>query len=57
LPAVLTASPQPAVGDISATPAARLRADASSHGNDFSRGRRRSPVSLTVGSDMASGTR
>lgn len=56
LPAVLAASPHPAVGDISATPAARQRADASSHGTDFSRGLRRSPVSLTVGSDMASGT-
>jgi len=50
LPAVLPASPHPTVGDISATPAAGLRADASSHGTDFSRGMRRSPVSLTVGS-------
>jgi hypothetical protein len=57
LPAVLTASPHPAVGDISATPAAWLRADASSHGTDFSRGLRRSPVSLTVGSGTDEPTR
>ena len=53
LPAVLAAASHPAVGDISATPAARLRADALSHGADFSRGMRRTPVSLPVGSRRA----
>ena len=53
LPAVLAAASHPAVGDIPATPAARLRADASSHGADFSRGMRRTPVSSTVGSRRA----
>ena len=52
LPAVLAAASHRAVGDISATPSARLRADASSHGADFSRGISRIPVSLTVGSDV-----
>ncbi len=52
LPTVLFASPHAAVSDISATPSARLRADASSHGADFSRGIGRSPVSLTAGSDV-----
>jgi len=38
LPAVLAATAHPAVGDVAATPAARLRADATCHGADFSRG-------------------
>jgi hypothetical protein len=40
LPAVLTATTHPAVAghDGPATPAARLRADATCHGADFSRG-------------------
>ncbi|MDT7767713.1 MAG: hypothetical protein QOI30_709 [Mycobacterium sp.] len=44
LPAVLAATAQPVVGDVSSTPAARLRADATSHGPDFSRGACRIPV-------------
>jgi hypothetical protein len=52
LPAVLTATAHPAVGNVAATPTAWLRADAASHGADFSRGIARTPVSLTVGSDM-----
>ena len=50
LPAVLAATAQAAVGDVSTTPAARLRADTTSHEHDFSRGACRIPVSWTVGS-------
>jgi hypothetical protein len=53
LPAVLAAASHPAVGHVASTPSARLRADATSHGADFSRGTRRIPVSLTVGSRYA----
>jgi hypothetical protein len=38
LPAVLAPPAHPAVGDVAATPAAWLRADATCHGADFSRG-------------------
>src|SRR6201999_1144197 len=50
LPAVLAATPHPAVGVGPATPTAWLRADAACHGADFSRGAVRIPVSWTVGS-------
>jgi hypothetical protein len=52
LPAVLAASSHRAVGDVAATPSAWLGVDASCHGPDFSRGMRRIPVSLPVGSDV-----
>jgi hypothetical protein len=57
LPAVLTATAHPAVGDVAATPTAWLRADAACHGADFSRGVVRIPVSWTVGPSMCPGTR
>jgi hypothetical protein len=38
LPAVLAPPAHPVVGDVAATPAAWLRADATCHGADFSRG-------------------
>jgi hypothetical protein len=38
LPAVLAASAQAAVGNVASTPSARLWADATCHGADFSRG-------------------
>jgi hypothetical protein len=57
LPAVLTATTHPAVGDVAATPTAWLRADAACHGADFSRGPVRIPVSWDVGSPGCPGTR
>ena len=56
LPAVLTATAHPAVGNVAATPTAWLRADAACHGADFSRGAVRIPVSWTVGSPGCPGT-
>ena len=56
LPAVLTATAHPAVGNVAATPTAWLRADAACHGADFSRGAVRIPVSWTVGSPACPGT-
>jgi hypothetical protein len=48
LPAVLAPPAHPAVGDVAATPAAWLRADATCHGADFSRGSTGIPVSWNV---------
>jgi hypothetical protein len=56
LPAILTATAHPAVGNVAATPTAWLRADAACHGADFSRGAVRIPVSWTVGSPARPGT-
>jgi hypothetical protein len=47
-PAVLTAPTQTAIRDIASTPAARLRADATAHGADFSPGSPGIPVSWIV---------
>jgi hypothetical protein len=48
LAAVLAATAHPVVGDVASTPAARLRADATCHGADFSRGYSEIPVSWLV---------
>jgi hypothetical protein len=53
LPAVLAATSQPVVADVAAAPAARLRADATAHGADFSRGYTGIPVSWNVESSYA----
>jgi hypothetical protein len=53
LPAVLTATAQPVLGDIASTPAARLRADATAHRPDFSRADTAIPVSWMLESHGA----